>query len=386
MKILMVRPADNLGGAEIYNINLIKGFKKYFPDDQLFFITTLPEFGQRIKIAGAKVIVLPVFSEEVGTKRGLLRFFCRLPKYLFYYLKTILILNKKEKIDLICFQATTEKIILTPIFKVLNFQVVWLEHGPFFSFQKTKIILFMYKFLSHFADKIVTVSHDSRRGVLKGGVRPDKVVCVLTGIDTDYFAPLAVRETNKIKRSLGIKEGKKVIGYFGAICREKGIGKFLQVAECLVNKQKKIKFILVGSGPMLEQIKKIVKKKKLEGNFIFLGFQDDVKRYLAIFDIFFFPTYMEGLPLTVMEAMAMGKPTVARNIGGNRELVISGKTGYLFKNESNEELEKLLVKLLDNDKKREKMGFLARKYAVDNFNLKKWAVDLHFVLADCLKK
>lgn len=383
MNILIVRVGGSIGGAEIYNLNLIKGFKKYFPEVKLFFITNLPAFAKRLESSGAKVFVLSAFSEEVGTKKDLLKLFWHLPKYLFSYLKTVLFINRKKHLDLIWFHGTTEKIVLTPILKALGFSVVWLEQGPFFALPKTRIVIFLYKFSSRFVEKIITVSKDSRENIISESISQKKVICVQTSIDASYFSPLSTQETDKIKSELKIKKGEKIIGYVGTICQEKGIRDFLQVADLL--SQKKIKFVLVGDGSMLAWIKRAAQKRNLARKFVFTGSQEEVKRYLGIFDIFFFPTYLEGLSLALLEAIAMGKPVVARNVGGNKELIVDGKTGYLFKNESHKEIANLLIKLLENKEKREKMGLAARKRAVEYFNLKRLTTDLHSVFTDCIK-
>jgi len=356
MKVLMTRMAPRIGGAEIYNLNLTEGFKKYFPSDQIFFITNLLDFGKKIEFGGAKTFILPVFSEEVGTKRGLIRLIFSLPKYLFYFLKTILFLKIKRGVKLVVFQGTTEKIVLTPLLKILKFKLIWLEHGPVFEFPKAKEVLFLYEIMSRFADEIITVSDDAQKDLINNGISSQKVVCIHTGIDTEYFFPL-----KDVKENL-------VIGYVGAICQEKGIEDFLKVGEIITHRLKDVKLILVGQGPMIHK----------RENFIFSGFKKDIRPYLRTFDIFFYPTqHLEGISLAVLEAMAMEIPVVTRDIGGNRELVIHGKTGCLFKNETPEGLADLIIRLLMDERKRKMMGKLARERIVKYFNLKKWVMEIH---------
>jgi len=377
MKILMVRSTNAIGGAEICNLNLIKGFKKYYLETKLFFITTLSEFGKRIEAAGAKVIVLPVFSEEVGTKRGLLRLFWSLPKYLYFYLKTILKLKRKEKINLICLQSATEKITLTPFLKLFGFKVVWIEHGPFFSFPTAKEVFFLYRVSSYLPTKIIAVSKNTKLDSIKGGFPVKRITCVVSGIDSDYFSPLTELQRDRMKSRLFLRKKDGVIGYMGSICREKGIEKLLEVGKLVIGKMKNIKFLIVGDGPMLNYAKKFIKDSKLEKKFLFTGFQRGPKCFLGIFDVIFYPTVMGSISMTLMEAMAIGIPVVTRDIGGNRELVVHGKTGYLFKDETPEELADLIIKLLKDSQKRKRMGVEARKRIVKYFNLKKWVTEMH---------
>ena len=375
MKILLVRMAPRIGGAEMYNLNLIKGIRKYYQETELFFITNLSEFAQKIQVAEAKAFVLPVFSEEVGTRRGLGRAILGLPKYLYRFPSTILNLRKKHGIRLVVFQGTTEKIFLTPLLKILNFKIVWFEHGPVFAFKRAKEVLFLYRFTSRFADKIITVSKNAEKDLIGRGIRKEKVVCVHTGIDTKYFSP-------------GKKKSKDlVVGFVGAICFEKGIRNFLKTA-IVINWQKKgVKFVLVGEGPELIWAKEVAKKVGMSKDFVFTGHQEDIRPYLRNFSLFFFPTlHLEGLSLSLMEAMAMEIPVVARDIGGNRELVVHGKTGYLFKDETPEELADIIIDLLKNEKKRKTMGKAARKRIVKYFNEERWTRGLHAVFEEVVKE
>lgn len=366
MKVLMVKMAGGIGGAEVYSQNLVEGLKKYYPEDKIFFLTNLPGLRRRIKKAGGEVFTLPVFHEEVGTKRGLIRLFLALPKYLYFFTRKIFYLRFKKDLKLVLFQGTTEKIVLTPLLKLLKMKVIWLEHGPIFSSQRAKEVLFLYRLNSQRADKIIAESKDAQEDLINGGVEKNKVSYLPTGVDTEFFKPREQR-----------KKGLPIVGYLGAVCQEKGIEEFLKVAKLLVKSIKSLKFKIIGEGTELSWAKNWVKNNKLEKQVEFIGFVNDIRPYLARFSVFFFPTkHLEGLSLSLMDAMAMGIPVVARDIGGNRELVLHGRTGYLFKDETPEELANLLIGLLQDQKKREKMGRKARSIIEQKFNgliwIKKW--------------
>lgn len=385
MKILVVRIGKTIGGAEIYNLVLIRGFKKYFSKDKLFFITNLPELAKKIRNLGTQAFVFSGFSEEIGTKKDLLKLSFYLPFYLFNYLKCIFRLKKIEGIDLVCFQSATEKIVLTPFLKLLGLRVVWLEHGPFFAFPKTRIVLGLYKAMSCLADKIMVVSRDAKQDLIRNGIKRQKVVLIPTGIDTDYFSPLSKTQIAKMKKQLKIGIDENVVGYVGSISPKKGMDDWLQIASLVSQKNKKVDFILVGEGSMLVQLKSEIKKKGLADKFVFPGFQDDIRPYLGLFDLFLYPTrHLEGLSAAVIQAMAMEKPVIARDIGGNKELV-NGKTGYLFKEETPEALADLIIKLLRDKQKRGKMGTLGRERALQNYSLKDWVTKLHSVFEDVVK-
>ena len=319
---------------------------------------------------GVKVFVLPISGIEVGTKRDLYNFFPHFPKYFFYFLKTIFRL-KKEKIDLVFIQSNTDKLILTPIFKIFRLPVIWLEHGPFFAYKRSRIICFWYKFMNRITDKVITVSKDSQADLLKGGIK--KVSCVRTGVE--------MRSFKKSKKVRGL-----IVGYTGAICWEKGIRDFLEVAFNIRKKMKNVKFLLVGNGPQLNWAKEAVKVLGMEKNFVFPGWQKNVWPYLEKMDVFLFPTLLEGLSLALLEVMVKGIPIVARDIGGNRELVVNGKTGYLFKEEPPEKIAEIIVGLLKDKKKREAMGKAARERVKKYFNEERWIKELHKVFEEVVRK
>ena len=178
-----------------------------------------------------------------------------------------------------------------------------------------------------------------------------------------------------------------MVGFSGAICWEKGIRDFIETAFVVGEEVKNIKFLLIGDGPQLNWAKEAVKVLGMEKNFVFPGWQRNVWPFLVKMDIFFFPTlHLEGLSLALLEAMAAGIPIVARDIGGNRELVINGKTGYLFKEQTPEEVAEMIIKLLKDRKKREAMGRAARERIEKYFSEERWIKKLHKVFEEVTKR
>lgn len=356
MKILVTRFCNEIGGVEIYSRNLVQAMGKYCPDNKIYLLTNFNKLAQDINNAGGEAKTLPIFSEEIGTRRGLVRFLLASPKYYFYLLKAIIYLRFKKGLKTALFQGTTEKLTLSPILKLLGMKVLWLEHGPFFKTGRAKEIEILYRLKSHFVNKIITVSEDARNNLIKGGISPKKTLCIPNGIDADYFLPLTKSQKQEARSKLGIGEKDLIIGFVGRICQEKGIEELLSVAKSLPDSR----FILVGEGPM--------RQKAMKSGCACPGFLDDVRSYLGIFDIFYFPTrHHEGLSASVQQAMAMGIPVVARDIGGNKELV-DEETGYLYKGDSLEAIEKLLK----NEKRRIKIGKAARRKIIVHFNSQKW--------------
>jgi len=373
MNVLMMRVGEGWGGAEVYNVNLVRGFRKCFPDAKTFFLVGSAEFSRRIHNAGSQAFLLPIFKKEIGTKKDLGDFLPQLPQYITTCLKAINSLNKREKLDAVCLQGTTEKIILTPLLKILKHRVFWLEHGPFFRPGKTKFITIAYKLLARLTEKIITVSQDSRHDLLQNGLAANKVICIPTGIDTQRFRPVTEKQKQILRHKWHISSRQKVIGFVGAICQAKGIKKFFQVSQQLLKNNKRVKFVILGKGPALPWLKQEIKKKNLTKYFILPGFKKDIRPYVKIFDLLFLPTYHhEGLSIALLEAAAMAKVIVTRDIGGNREIIADQKSGYLLKNGSIKTWTTLISNILDENDKRIKMGLAARQLVIEKFNQNQW--------------
>lgn len=362
MKVLVVRIGGWVSGAEIYNLTLLKALKRY-KDIEIVSLTNLQELSDRISKLGHKSVCLKVPIKEIGTKKDFLKALFFSPQYLLKYLKTIKDLEKNGKFEIIVLQSMTEKIFLTPILRFLSYKIIWIEYGPLFVTQRALIIKKLYMLISNVTDKIIAVSKDTERDLRKGGVSKNKIVSIYIGVDPEYFSPLPLQAKKP-----------SIIGFVASVCKEKGIKEFLEVACEVIKKKDDTHFLVIGDGPLLDWAKNEVEKQGIACKFHFTGFVEDIRQSLGIIDILFFPTrHYEGLSMAILDAMAMGIVVVATDIGGNRELVKNGITGFLYDplRFNKEELKNLLVKILKNKKLKEKVGSNAREYIREEFNIGK---------------
>lgn len=130
------------------------------------------------------------------------------------------------------------------------------------------------------------------------------------------------------------EEGKFIVMNSARLHPQKGMKYFVEAADILVKKGCEITFFIVGDGPLKEEIKGLVKEKKLEKNVIFLGFRKDIKNTISQCDLLVLTSVYEGLPLTPMEAFSVKKAVVATDIDGTREVVENGYNGLLAETEN----------------------------------------------------
>ena len=161
---------------------------------------------------------------------------------------------------------------------------------------------------------------------------------------------------------------------------DKGIHEFLQVAEEISKENNNVKFILVEGGPLLNSLR----STNSNDNICFLGRRNDIPKIMLALDIFLFPSYREGFPIAVLEAMAGQTPVIGFDIDRCREAVLPGKDGILVPFGDVLEMQKAVEYLIANSKKRKEMRKNAR-IKVEKQCTKEMHIKKHFdIYKKCL--
>ena len=224
------------------------------------------------------------------------------------------------------------------------------------------------KYLLKHADKIIAVSNAAAKPFKDITNKNRKLLVINNSIDLDSFKP-----SKDIRGELNISRNELVISIVGQISRLKGHDVFLKAASIILEKNKNVKFLVVGNVRRERDqglCEALISRLNLRENVIFTGFRHDIANVLSVTDILAFPTLKESFGRSAIEAMALGKPVVASNVGGVPEIVIDGKTGTLVPPGSPEELADALLKLINDKKKREDMGNEGLRVVRDKFDIK----------------
>ena len=145
-------------------------------------------------------------------------------------------------------------------------------------------------------------------------------------------------------------------------------------------KNTQIKYVICGSGALKKQIEAQARSLGIESQVMLAGYRNDTREIYQAADIFVFPSLREGLPVSVMEAMASGIPIVAADIRGNRDLIIDGKGGYLIENALDDrEYASKITDLINNPEKIKRMTAfnLDRVLIFSIDNVKKQMTDIY---------
>ncbi len=214
--------------------------------------------------------------------------------------------------------------------------------------------LFVERFLSTLTDVIICCSNAVKDFVVNHeGVNEQKVVTIYNGVNKAERGGKCTR----IAQELGIRDSDIVIITIGSLYPNKGHDILLEALARDECRQAEVKCLIVGNGPMKDNLKYLVDDLGIESNVIFAGLREDIGDLLSVSDIFVLPSLKrEGLGSAILEAMSAGLPVVASNIGGIPEVVIDTETGYLFNPGDVNELAAIIAALISDRDKRCELG------------------------------
>jgi glycosyltransferase involved in cell wall biosynthesis len=184
------------------------------------------------------------------------------------------------------------------------------------------------------------VAHLARRA----GVPPHRLVLVRGGID-----PGTVRQADPIERaSLGLSASVPLAVWTGRLDPVKRVEDLIRAAASIVQQSVPLQVLIVGDGPQRDRLEWLAGQEGVADHVHFAGRRPDVPRLLRTADLFVFPSRTEGLPNSLLEAMAAGLPIVATDVPGNRDVLVDGRTGILVPPRRSEQLAAAMLKLLRN--------------------------------------
>lgn len=209
-------------------------------------------------------------------------------------------------------------------------KVIYTAHGfHFFRGASKKAWTFFYpveKFCSWFTDVLITINMEDYQNALKFHAKRVEYIPGI-GVCTEEFKNVKIDRSKK-RAEFGFSEDDFVFMSTGQISVRKNHEVAIRALAKIHNP--KVKYLIVGFGELENTLKKLVDELDLDSRVIFTGYREDVKELLHAVDAFIFPSLQEGLPVSLMEAMAVGLPVVCSRIRGNVDLIENSKGGYLY--------------------------------------------------------
>lgn len=237
---------------------------------------------------------------------------------------------------------------------------------------------------SKFADRVQAISFDVGeylKNVTK--VDPDVVLVIPNGVPTPaVFGDEVLRMT---RLSLHLSSEDVVIGFVGRLYDDhKRVSDLIDAISLL--KVPNVKLLIVGEGKDRKVLEKRVKNLNLEKSVIFLGYQSKTDLYYQLMNVFCIPSSREGFGLVAVEAMLHKLPVVATAVGGLKEVVIDGETGYLVKAGSQMDLVNRIKKLVQNPHLRERFGEAGYVRAKEKYTAERYCQEIENLYRTLLSK
>jgi glycosyltransferase involved in cell wall biosynthesis len=246
--------------------------------------------------------------------------------------------------------------------------VLFTEHGRHQPDYPRRKRIVANRLLLERRDRVVGVGEAVRQAlVVNEGIPAGRVQVIYNGVDLSAFRN-GYHDYPAIRRELGAGAGDPVLIQVARLDYLKDHATAIRTMERVVRQRPDARLILVGEGPERGKIEDLVRAKGLEANVRLLGLRTDVGRLLSAADLFLLTSVSEGIPVTVLEAMAAGLPVVATRVGGMTEVVEDGQTGLLAPAGDAAALADAILRLANDPALGRRLGMAGRERVQDSFS------------------
>ena len=212
-------------------------------------------------------------------------------------------------------------------------------------------------------ESVVTVSVSIRQTLIEGGVRPELIRVIYEGVDLDW---IDAQQPPPLVDAQGL-----IVGTVAHLSPEKGHHTLLEAAAQVIPRFPDVRFVLVGAGVMMSELKDKIHQLGIDDHVTLSGFRVDSEALMKNFDVFCLPSLSEGLSSAILVAMASFLPVIATQVGGIPELVVDDETGILVSSGNPDQLAQALSKVLESAELRRKMGQAGRRRVEEHFTLRR---------------
>jgi len=251
--------------------------------------------------------------------------------------------------------------------------IVYTAHAfPFHEYLnlwRRRLYARLERIASRLCDVIVVDSEYVRsRGLAFRVTPPDKIRVIPMGIDTERFDPGKHRPSRPaVRAELGLRPDAVAIGAVARLVPDKGLDTLLHAIGLLVARFPEVQCLLVGDGPLRDELRNLSGTLGLDGHIVFAGYRSDVPRLLSAMDIYMLPTRREGFGVAFAEAMSMEVPVIASRIAPLDEIIVDGRTGVLADVGDPGAFARAAQPLLADAELRCRVGQAGRRHVIERF-------------------
>lgn len=351
VKILYVHNSLDTGGAQAVRYLFLKNLGTRLLDIHICCLGEKGEFGKRIETLGYRV---DAFNNQYGLSQ------LATTLNLYRYIKH----NNFDIVHSSLFYANYHSALAASWAKTPLF--ITEEHGEHSLHLKKKHILYRLvgQRVSRTSDRILCCSDSVKQGVKSAYGADDDKITVLKNLIEDKRSEIK-RRKEEVRAEFNIPDDTIVLGTVSSIYWVKN--QKILIDAVSQPDYKKFFLLIVGDGPLKQELIKYSQMLGLGAKVYFTGWREDVADMLNAMDIFILPSFSEGLPVCLLEAMSIGLPCIASRVGGIEEVVRDGITGLIVKPGNLSDLNRAVARLIDNDDLRQRLGLAARIYVKEHF-------------------
>lgn len=401
MRILFLCNSHIWGGAEKYVVDVARGLAGR---GHVCRIAAPPETPLVRAAAGAGIETLPIDIGPKLSRRTVPELVLRWRAHADTLRRFMGDVAATSGTDLLHVQFKKEQLLGTPAAAALGIPVVWTEHGQLPpALAHIPPALMLYRCAALIPARVLCVSGFVAEDLARHGLDRSKLHVCYNGIDVGagaetrlvphpispfiaaWFsgpaAPLvscvatapghARSERAAVRAAWGIGVDDLVIGTSSRLVRNKGHQDLLAAGPQLIRRFPHLRFLIVGEGPARPALERQAARLGIERHVHFTGHTPDVRPMLAAMDVFASPSRSEGLPFSVLEAMAAGRPVVGTRIGGIPEALCDGKAGVLVEAGDVAELGRALAALLEDGARRTRLASAGRTRVLSLFTMQR---------------
>lgn len=237
-----------------------------------------------------------------------------------------------------------------------------------------------FRVASLFFHKIVGVSQDTTRTFGQYGISSTQGLTILNGVEEKKFSRTHNGKSSPVLKAPDSRNRREWrVGTVARLSPEKGIHHLLHAHSILQARGHALRLVLVGDGPQRGELEALAEELEISSSVEFLGYQENVETFLSTFDFFVLPSLTEGIPLSLLEAMANGLPVVATNVGGIPEIVVHQESGLLVPPGQPEALAHALSQLIQEPGEANRMAGNAEDRIRERFGMTAMSEAYHYL-------
>lgn len=256
--------------------------------------------------------------------------------------------------------------------------IIYTAHGFYhhenMRWRNRQVCVGTERLLGKVTDMLLTQSQEDALSAVLDGIRPaGKVTWIGNGVDIRQFPPGP--PSPEAKASFGIPPAAPVVGFMGPIIAEKGVLELVEGFEQALKSVPDAYLLMAGDTingdrdlGTKEVIRARVEKGELASRVTFAGYQEDISSFMQAIDLFALPSHREGMPRSIIETMASGKPVIATNIRGCREEIVHNVTGLIAPLRDSEALGQAMARILSDPALAQRMGDAGRQRAEELYD------------------